>query len=242
MSPVPALTTHTAHGIHVRGADLTSLSTRLSFTGMLLFSLTGQEPSLEQQQIVDAVLNVALESGFTRSAAANRVPYKHSIDSLQAGTGTGLLAAGGGLFTHAEAVAHALDQLIVHASRQRETAEHIVTRFRAQGAIPGFGHHRFRDEDPRSRALIELAADLGVPGHHLRALATLADAVEAAEGRPLTVNAAAAIAAVLGEAGVVVRHFGPLAIATRAAGLAVQIVNQASPPGSAVATPPGASS
>jgi hypothetical protein len=39
---------------------------------MLLFSLTGQEPSQEQQQIVDAVLDVALASGFTRSTAANR--------------------------------------------------------------------------------------------------------------------------------------------------------------------------
>lgn len=110
-------------------------------------------------------------------------------------------------------------------------------RFRSQGATPGFGHHRFRDADRRSRALIELTADLGVPGHHLRALATLADAVEAAQGRPLTVNAAAAIAAVLGEAGIDARHFGPLAIATRAAGLAVQIVSQTAPTGSAVSSP-----
>ena len=236
MNHAPALTSHSADGIRVRGEDLTTLAAQLSFSGMLLFSLTGQRPTQEQQSIVDAVLNVALESGFTRSGAASRVPYRHSIDSLQAGTGTGLLAAGGGLFTQAEAVAHVLDQLIVSAAQQRDVADGLVRKLRAQGAVPGFGHHRFREEDPRSRALIELTADLGVPGHHLRALATLADAVEDAEGRALTVNAAAAIAAVLGEAGVVVRHFGPLAMATRAAGLAVQIVSQTTTPGSAVAS------
>jgi len=79
------------------------------------------------------------------------------------------------------------------------------------------------DKKTRARLLIELTADLGVPGHHLRALATLADAIEEAEGQPPIVNAAGAIAAVRGQAGLPIEHFGPLALAARAAGLAAQI-------------------
>ena len=46
-----------------------------------------------------------------------------------------------------------------------------MVRLRTQATAPSFAHHRFHDEDPRSRAVIEMTAYLGVPGRHLRALA-----------------------------------------------------------------------
>jgi len=104
-TPHAPLSSHRANQIQIRGTDVGELVGAFSFSEMLLFSRQSQAPSVEQRKIVDAVLIVALESVFTPSAAADRVPYKNSTDSLTAGVATGLLAAGGGLFAQAEAVA-----------------------------------------------------------------------------------------------------------------------------------------
>ena len=195
-----------------------------------MFSLTGAEPTAEQLSIVNAVLAVALESGFTPSAAASRVPYKDTTDSLQARVGTALLSAGDNVFTQAEITARLLDRVLVKPSTRRQEAEYIVKSYRdTRRQVPGFGHHLHREGDPRARALIELAADLGVPGHHLSALSLLADAVEESHGRPVLVNAAGAIATVLGEVGMPTQGFGLLAVTARAAGLSIQTLTSARP-------------
>ncbi|MEM7406831.1 MAG: citrate/2-methylcitrate synthase [Pseudomonadota bacterium] len=218
------LSAHGTNHVLIRGQDLNGLLHRYSFTELLLLALTGAPPSADRAKIVNAVLGVALEAGFTPSAAADRVPFKDTTDSLQAGVGTGLLSGSGGLFAQAETVARWLDILIANPSVRAERARQIVATYKdTRRTVPGFGHHLHRGDDPRARALIELAADLGVPGFHLRALATLADALEDAFGQVPVVNAAGAIAAVLGEAGIPAKQFGPLGVTARAAGLATRI-------------------
>ena len=128
-------------------------------------------PSSAQVKIVDAVLIIALEAGFTPSSAAARVPFKHSVESLTAGVATGLLAATAGLFSQAETVARWLDRLIANPNVRGERAVQIVASYHnPQRTIPSFSHHMHRDKDPRARALLELTADLGVAGHRLRCL------------------------------------------------------------------------
>src|SRR5262249_55222279 len=62
--------------------------------------------------------------------------------------------------------------------------------------------------------LIKIAEDAGVPGRHIAALRAFSKAVDAALGRHITVNATAAMAAVMGEIGVpwsIMRGFAAVA-------------------------------
>jgi citrate synthase len=63
--------------------------------------------------------------------------------------------------------------------------------------VPGFGHPIHRPVDPRAERILELADERGVSGRHVALARSLRAAVEAEWGRPLTMNVALPIAAVL---------------------------------------------
>ena len=85
--------------------------------------------------------------------------------------------------------------------------------------------------DPRAYKLIELArAEPELGGTHLDALLTLSRAVDEAWGRPVTINATGAVAAVLGELGVPTAVMRGFAVISRAAGLVAHVVEEQQSP------------
>jgi len=218
--PTTKIAHHTADAIYVRGASLVDeLIGKLTFTEMMYFQLLGKRPTPAQTRILDAVLVTLMEHGLTPSAIATRLIYDSCPEAIQAAVAAGLLGVGSTFIGTMEGCATNLEEMLSSSSPEIKAKE-IANRYRkAKQPIPGFGHPHHKPDDPRSPRLLALAAEAGVPGHHIRALRLLAAEVDAAWGRHLTINATGAIAALLGEIGVPREVARGIAVVSRAAGL-----------------------
>jgi citrate synthase len=234
--PVPEtrLCHHTLTSLHYRDQDLVEdLIGQRTFTEVMLMQILGRPPRPVDVRLVDAVLVVLMEHGLTPSAIATRLVYMSAPENLQGAVSAGLLAVGSSFVGTMENCARLLDRLRAAddpaAEAQAIAREHQATR----SPVPGFGHHLHKPVDPRAYKLLDLArAEPELPGDHLRALATLSAAVDAAAGRPVTLNATGAVAALLGELGVPTAVMRGFAVISRAAGLVAHIVEeQRSPSG-----------
>ena len=108
----------------------------------------------------------------------------------------------------------------------------IARQYKAQrSAVPGFGHHLHKPVDPRAYKLLELGkAEADLKGDRIRALELLSGAVDEVAGRPITIYATGAVAALLGEIGVPTKVMRGFAVISRAAGLVAHIVEEQSDP------------
>jgi citrate synthase len=130
-----------------------------------------------------------------------------------------------------ENCARLLDRILAAGDPEAEALA-IARQHRAdRQAMPGFGHHLHKPVDPRAYKLLELArAEPDLAGRHVRALGMLSRAVDEVAGRPITINATGAVAALLGEIGVPTSVMRGFAVISRAAGLVAHIVEEQQSP------------
>lgn len=137
---------------------------------------------------------------------------------MNAAVAGGILAIGDSHGGAIEACARLLQEE-VGEGKEAETAARLVSSFKEAGKrIPGFGH-RLHREDPRSKALVEIAREEGMEGPYLRLALALEQELERSSGRRLPLNVDGAIAAVISEMGFDWRLGKGFFIISRAAGL-----------------------
>lgn len=199
---------------------------QVSFLEIFLKQTFGRTFSPAELQIVDAVLVALMEHGLTPSAIAARMVYSSSPEALQAGVAAGLLAVASRFVGTMEGAGAILDR-IVGADDPPVEAQRIALFHRGQRiAVPGFGHHLHKPDDPRASALLALARKVEAAGAYSQALELLAAEVDAAAGRHITINATGAAAAVLGDIAVPVALMRGFAILSRTAGLISHIAEE----------------
>jgi citrate synthase len=110
--------------------------------------------------------------------------------SLQGAVAAGILGAGPVVLGTAEECARLL-------SGTRDPLEVAAEIHAAGGKVPGFGHPVHRPLDPRAERILELADERGVSGPHVERARRLRDAVAEVWGKPLTMNVAMPVAAVM---------------------------------------------
>lgn len=231
-TPVTRLCTHTLTSLHYRDANLVEdLMGQKTFTEVMLMQILGRAPRGVDLRITDMVLIVLMEHGLTPSAIATRLIYMSAPENLQGAVSAGLLAVGSSFVGTMENCARLLDRILAAEDPEGEALA-IARQHRAdKQAMPGFGHHLHKPVDPRAYKLLELArAEPDLAGRHVRALETLSRAVDAAWGRPITLNATGAVAALLGEIGVPTNVMRGFAVISRAAGLVAHIVEEQQSP------------
>ncbi len=223
--PTTALCTYTNDAIYLRGRSLVDdLIGRMTFTDALYFLIFGREPGAAERKIVDAVLVTLMEHGLTPSAIAARMVYGSGPEALQAGVAAGLLAVASQFVGTMEPAARNLAAIVADPLGVDAAAKRLADEYRAQReAMPGFGHHLHKPDDPRTPKLLAIAEDAGVPGRHIAALRALSREVDRAAGKHVTINATGAIAAVLSEIGIEPEIMRGLAVISRAAGLVAHI-------------------
>jgi len=208
--------------IMIRDKNLvTELMGKFSFTELLLFHLTGIKPSAMQITITDAVLVSIMEHGLVPSAIATRLTHLGAPESFQGAVAAGLLGVGDRFAGTASECAKLIDAIIaVPESNQRRTALELIEDLRARKKpVPGFGHPIHRQKDPRVERLLQIAMDAGAAGSHINAVSLLEDCLEETLGKKLPTNISAAIAAVLGEAGIPSSVMRGIVLVARCAGL-----------------------
>lgn len=231
-NPVTYLCAHDLTSMHYRDANLVNdLIGERTFTEVMFMQIMNRDARPVDMRIVDAVLITLMEHGLTPSAIATRLIYMSAPENLQGAVASGLMAVGSQFVGTMENCAGLLDQIV--ASKDPEgTARALVQDIREQrGHVPGFGHHLHKPDDPRSIKLLAIAeAETDLAGDHVRALRLLAQAVDAAYGRHITINATGAVAALLGEIGVPSKLMRGFAVISRAAGLVSHIAEEQNDP------------
>jgi citrate synthase len=217
--------------VEVRGRDLASdLMGRLSFTAYFHFLLTGIEPTDDQRDVLDLLLVAIAEHGLMPSNVAARMTLAADPDSLQGAVAAGILGAGpvvlGTSGECARLLAAAQERVSAGADPlevARETAREIHG---SGGKVPGFGHPVHRPLDPRAERILELADERGVSGAHVELARCLRDAVAETWDRPLPMNVALPIAAVMLDLGYPARTVQAVPILARTAGLLAHLVEE----------------
>lgn len=217
--------------IWVQGRDLCrDLLGKVSLSDMAWLEITGREPTPGQSKVFDALLVVLVEHGMTPMAIATRLTYLGAPESLQAAVAAGLCGMGTTFAGTAEGAAKLLQDALRAAPGEADLdamAKAIVTeRFGRKATIPGIGHPIHKPIDPRTPVLFALAQEHGIAGRHIGLMQAIAQAAEAASGKPMPVNATGAIGAVASDMGLDWRLCRGLAVIGRAVGLVGHIAEE----------------
>jgi citrate synthase len=217
--------------VEVRGRDLTGdLMGRLTFSEYFHLLLTGDEPSDDQRFFLDLLLVAIAEHGMMPTNVAARMTLAAEPGSLQGAVAAGILGAGPVVLGTSEACARLLEDAQSAVSSGRDAAAvaqdvaHSVHR--AGGKVPGFGHPLHKPVDPRAERILVLADERGASGPHVALARALRDAVAAEWGKPLTMNVAMPIAAVLLDLGFPTAAAKAVPILARTAGLLAHLVEE----------------
>ncbi len=229
----PALAVTDGDEVVVRGHRLAQeLIGRRTFTEMFLLDLDGALPSPGKVATVDAILVALMEHGLTPSTLAARLVHDGAPEGLQGPVAAGLLAVGSRFLGTVEDVARLLQRLVVEDADE-EALRRTVREVRAAGGrVPGLGHNLHAAADARVASLVGVASEHGVASAHVAALFDLARVAGAELERPLIVNAAGAVGAIVSDLGYPPPVARGLAVVARAAGLVAHVVDEmASPTG-----------
>jgi citrate synthase len=220
------------HSISVLGQDLAAdLVGRVSFGELAFWLVAMRRPELNELRLFEAVLVALAEHGFTPTAIAARLTLTGAPDSLQGALAAGLLGGGSRFLGVTEDAGRFLaGALARHAAAGRELpstdpgwddlARAAVLAQRAAGVyVPGLGHTKHRGGDPRTAAVLRVAAEEGLLGPHLRLFGAVGRVHGEVLGRRLPLNGAGVCGAALCDLGFPVDMLRGFALLARAAGL-----------------------
>ena len=213
-----------AERVEVRGRDLVGdVMGRLTFTEYFHLLLTGDEPNEQQRFFLDLVLVAIAEHGLMPSNVAARMTLAADPAALQGAVAAGLLGAGPVILGTSGECARLLES-------DEEPFELARGIHEAGGKVPGFGHPIHRPVDPRAERILALADEHGVSGRNVARARALRDAVAELWDKPLPLNVAMAIAAVLLDLGYTADAVRAVPILARTAGLLAHLAEEREQP------------
>jgi citrate synthase len=221
--------------VEVRGRDLSGdLMGRLSFTEYFHLLLTGREPTEDERFFLDLLLVSIAEHGLMPSNVAARMTFAADPGSLHGAVAAGILGCGPVVLGTSESCARLLEeaqQQVAAGAEPAGVAEEIAREIHAAGGkLPGFGHPLHRPVDPRAERILELADSRGVSGPHVLLARSLRSAAGEAWGKPLTMNVAMPIAAVMLDLGFPASTVKAVPILARTAGLLAHLAEEQEQP------------
>lgn len=222
-----------ADNILIREQNLvTDLMGKVSFTEMLYLQALGNTPNEQQVKILDAVLVTIMEHGLVPSAITTRLTHYGAPESFQGAVVAGLLGVGDRYAGTAGECGEILEKITDAKETEREniTLDLIRNYRQEKRPIPGFGHPIHQAHDPRVPRLIEIVNETGIEGKFISAIQMLESCLNKELNKNLVTNISAAIAAVLGEAGIPAKLMRGIILTARCAGLVGHLYEEINQP------------
>jgi citrate synthase len=165
---------------------------------------------------------------------AARMTLAADPGSLHGAVAAGILGCGPVILGTSEECARVLaaaQERVAAGEDAAAVARDIAAGTRAAGArLPGFGHPVHRPLDPRAERILDLADERGVSGPHVALARHLRDGAAEAWGRPLTMNVALPIAAVMLDLGFPAATVKAVPILARTASLLAHLAEEQQQP------------
>jgi citrate synthase len=221
--------------VEVRGRDLAGeLMGEVTFTEYFHLLLTGKDATEEQRYFLDVLLVAIAEHGMMPTNVAARMTLAADPESLQGAVAAGILGAGpvvlGTSRECARLLAAAQEKVSAGGVPDAVAGDAVRKIHAASGKVPGFGHPVHRPVDPRAERIFELADARGVSGPHVALARAFEAAVAEVWGKPLTMNVAMPIAAVMLDLGFSADVVKAVPILARTAGLLAHLAEERESP------------
>jgi citrate synthase len=229
--PVTHLSQAYPDRVEVRGRDLArDLMGRLTFTEYFHLLLTGREPTEEERFFLDLLLVAIAEHGMMPTNVAARMTLAADPGSLQGAVAAGILGAGPVVLGTSEECARLLERAQAKVDGGAEpaaVAAELAGAIKEDGnKVPGFGHPVHQPVDPRAERILELADERGAGGPYVPLARCFRDAVAEVWRKPLTMNVAMPIAAVMLDLGFAPETVKAVPILARTAGLLAHLAEE----------------
>ncbi len=153
-----AITQHVDHETYIRGYRLLDLVGNLSFAQAIYLILKGELPSEAESKMMEAIFVSVIDHGIAPPSVIAARSVASGGNSLNVGVAAGVLAFGS---AHGGALEDAMKFLQDSVASGR-SAEEVVSEYLSQKKpIPGYGHRYYKEFDPRTKRLMELAKKYG---------------------------------------------------------------------------------
>lgn len=234
LNPTTRIGTPTSdtENLKMRGLDtLTDVVGEMDFAEAYYFIVTGRKPDAMQRKVFDAALIILMDHGLTPTALVARLVGDSLAGNPQVGVAAGLLMVGDKFVGSIAGAGAMLTEGMAQDGDQRAWAADVVARAKAEKKyLPGFGHPYYHPTDPRSDRLFAIAAKAGVDGTYIDLLKLVGEELDKSTGRHFTINATAALGALLCEIDFPVAAMRGVAVVGRAAGLVAHVMEEAEEP------------
>jgi citrate synthase len=225
--------------IRLLGHDLAQdLLGQVGFAELAFWLVAMRRPKHSELRVFETVLVALADHGFTPSVIAARLTLTGAPESVQGALAAGLLGGGSrflgvtedaGRFLAAALAGHDSGggELPTTDEGWDDLARDAVRAQRAAGLyVPGLGHPAHKNGDPRTPALLRIAAEEGLVGPHLRLFEAIGRVHPELLGRTLPLNGAGVCGAALCDLGFPVEILRGFALLARAAGLLGHIAEE----------------
>ncbi|HEY81226.1 MAG TPA: citryl-CoA lyase [Anaerolineae bacterium] len=197
-----AITDHVAHEPYLRGYRLVDLIGRYSFAEVAYLTLKGELPTPAAARMMDAMFVAVVDHGVAvPSVVADRMVISGG-NPLHVGVAAGVLTFGE---AHGGAIETAARILQATAAQEGDVAALARTRVAQARAnkerLAGFGHRYYKERDPRTARMFEIAREVNFYGRHCALAEAMAAELKAQTGRALVLNVDGAIAAIISDMG-----------------------------------------
>ncbi|MEN3033927.1 MAG: citryl-CoA lyase [Aquificaceae bacterium] len=218
-----AITQHIDEEVYVRGYRLLDLVGNLSFSQAVYLLLRGELPNKSYARMMDAILVSVIDHGVAPPSAIAARCVASGGNSLNVGVAAGILAFG---FAHGGALEDAMrflsEAIAGGVSPDRAVSEYLEKKL----PIPGFGHKYYKEKDPRTERLFEIAKEEGIFSKHCEFALKVQEEIERQKGKRLVLNVDGAIAALACDMGFDWRMGKGLFILGRVAGLVAHVYEE----------------
>ena len=192
-----------------RGYNQKDLIEKIKYGDMVFLILKGRLPSIKESRMFNHVLVSFCDHGVTPPSTQTARIISSSGSPLNSAVAGALLSFGhkhaGAIEKSMELYQSTIDSLILTEDPDLDNkliasaAIKVYNNFESRNEkVPGFGH-RYHDEDPRAKKLIELAIKEGCVGPHLKLAVSIEDLVY--QNKNIKLNVDGANAAILSDLG-----------------------------------------
>ena len=213
--------------IFLRGYPVDKLIGKISFAQAIYLVLKGKLPSPEVGKLVDAIFVSSVDHGASPPSVLAARTAASTGAELNAAIAAGVLAISR---YHGGAIEEGMKLFLKIGRRieekeisEREAVEEILREMKEKKKrASGFGH-RLHTQDPRTKKLFALAADLGLSGKYVRIALAVEEGLANLQGKSLPMNVDGAIAALLCDLGISPEIGNAFFIIARVPGLVAHI-------------------